>query len=440
MKKRKALALLLSLAIFMTGIPFTCAYAEDSGTEKVADAEYSGTKTVTDLEGSGTESVTDPEGDGTENVTGSEGSGTESVTDSEGSGTETVTGSEGSGMETVTGSEGSGTETVTGSEGSGAETGTDSKESQKVVPIKTPQTRYSVSKDIKSFKLNASGGNAPLSYKSSNTSVASVSTKGTVKVKKNGTAYITISDGVTSKKVTVKVSSHKSASGYFVEAIGNINGRSGDSTGREIRVKWYPGYRRGDSSRSWGFIIRCNDPEIADKAALAARYIAKNNHFGYKSWKHTGQSTVDKRASIYKAVVNATGENPSKSELKRILSITKKADTSCTPTCLVGYWLYYSCMSDKLSLLWTPPYNKKAYKYYCGAVNVEYHQLEKAIKHVNSVYREKGMIEPFTIIYISSDERNSFFRRSHISKNLKRGDIICSCPNYRRGGHTGIMM
>ena len=304
--------------------------------------------------------------------------------------------------------------------------------------ITVPQKTYSVSKAIKSFDLNAKG-RGKLSYSSSDKSVATVSSSGTVEIKKNGTADITISNGVSQKKVKVKVSDYKSANGKFMEAIGDIDSKSGDSSGREIRVKDYPGYKKSDHSRSWGFIVRCNDPEIADKAALAVSYIAGNDCFGYSSWEPKSQKAVNKRASIYKAVVKATGKKPSEDDLKKIESIETKADASCTPTILTGYWLYYD-MSDKLALKWISPYNKKAYDYYCGSVNVEYHQLEKAIKHVNKIYTKKGMIEPFTIIYISEDERSDFFNESNLEKNLKRGDIICSCSDPKDSGHTGLIM
>lgn len=304
--------------------------------------------------------------------------------------------------------------------------------------ITVPQETYSVSKDIKSFDLNAKGS-GKLSYSSSDKSVATVSSCGTVRIKGNGTAYITVSDKHSQKKVKVKVSGYKAANGQFMEAIGNMDEKPGDSSGREIRVKDYPGYKKKDHSRSWGFIVRCNDPEIADKASLAISYIAGNDRFGYTSWEPVSQKEIDKRASIYKAVVKATGKNPSEDDLRKIESIETEADSSCTPTILAGYWLYYD-MSDRLALKWIQPYDKNAYDYYCGSVNVEYHQLEKAIKHVNEAYRKKGMIEPFTIIYIPANERSDFFSKSNIEKNLKRGDIICSCPDPKDSGHTGLIM
>lgn len=239
---------------------------------------------------------------------------------------------------------------------------------------------------------------------------------------------------------TVKLSAYKAANGYLVEAMYNADKKPGDSTGKEIRYKKYPGYKASDKSRSWGFIIRCTDPEIADKAALAASYIAKNNNFGFESREHTSQAEVSNRASIYNAVVKATGKKPSAERLKVISSVTQKADTSCTPTCLAGYWLYYDAFTDKLPMKWIPPYDTETYEYNCGAVNVEYHQLEEAIKHVNSEYKKRGLKEPFTIIYISPGNRSSFFSKSNIKKNLKRGDIICSCPDPEKGGHTAIIM
>lgn len=305
--------------------------------------------------------------------------------------------------------------------------------------IRTPQDRYSVSTAIKSFDLSASG-NGSLTYNSSDSSVADVSRKGRVKVKNNGIAYITISDGTNSKRVEVKVSDYIPANGYFIEGMSDIDKKPGDSTGREVREKKYPGYKKSDHSRSWGFIIRCNDPEIADRAALIASYIAKNDSFGYKARMHTSQSSVDARASVYNAVVKVTGKNPSIEDLEKIKTITETADSSCSPTILAGYWLYYDLMSDKIPLKWRPPYDKETYNYYCGAVNVEYHQLEKAIEHVNNEYRKRGMLEPFEIIYISANERSSFFKKSNVSNNLKRGDIVCSCPDYKGSGHTGIIM
>ena len=65
--------------------------------------------------------------------------------------------------------------------------------------ISVPQDTYSVSTEIKSFDLNVSGSE-DLSYSSSDDSVASVSSAGVVNVNSNGTSYITISDGVSSKK------------------------------------------------------------------------------------------------------------------------------------------------------------------------------------------------------------------------------------------------
>ena len=306
--------------------------------------------------------------------------------------------------------------------------------------ITIPQRTYSVSTEIGSFALNAEG-EGTLSYSSSDRSIATVSSTGIVTVRKNGIAYITVSDGDISETVKVRVAEHKAANGGFIEAIGNIDGVPGDSSGRELCEKKYPGYKKNDHSRSWGFIIRCSDPEIADKAALAVSYVAANDHFGYDTRRPDDQASVDKRASIYNAVVKVTGKNPSREKLKEITKInnSNNEDTSCTPTCLSGYWLYYD-MSDKLSMKWIPPYDTKAYDYYCGTPNVEYHQLETCIEHVNSIYREKGMVEPFTIIYISEEERSSFFDKGNISKNLKRGDIICSCPDCKGAGHTGIMM
>ena len=310
--------------------------------------------------------------------------------------------------------------------------------------ITTAQDNYSVATDAGSFSLHANAKTS-LTYTSSNISVASVSSKGVVTPrKKAGTATITIKAEETSqyapaeKKIKVKVSKYKATSGKNIQSNSNYDRKKGDSSGRETAVRAYH-YLKNTSYSSWSFIIRCTDPVVADKAATAARYIAANDNFGYNAWFPRSQSKVTHRAEIYKAIVKATGKNPSKKDLKKIRNVKKKADSSCTPTILAGYWLYYDKMSMKISLKWRSPYNKTAYMYYRGAPNVEYHQLEKAIKKVNRAYVKEGKLAPFKIIYIPKSKRASFFSEKNIKKNLKRGDIICSCPNPNRNGHTAIM-
>ena len=312
----------------------------------------------------------------------------------------------------------------------------------KLQTINVPQTVYGVAVGAPKFRLNASA-NTKLNYESEDTSVADVSSSGQVTVKKKGTVRILIRAEETdqyasaAKSVLVRVSRYIPAKRSYVQADANYDRKPGDSNGKETKYSRFR-YHKTKNWMSWGFIIRCNDPYVANHAARAAGYIARNDHFGYNARLPVNQKTVDKRASVYKAIHKAVGDNPSYKDLKKIRTVRTKADTSCTPTVLAGYWLYYD-MSTKISLKWRYPYSRKSYKYYCGAVNVEYHQLEKAIRTVNREYAKAGKLKPFTIIYIPRGKRSSFFNPKKVKQHLKRGDIICSCPNYNRNGHTAIM-
>ena len=309
--------------------------------------------------------------------------------------------------------------------------------------VTTPQNLYGVATNAKPFKLNAKA-KTKISYTSSDTNIAAVDGTGTVWVKNRvGLATITIKAEETDqyssagKTVTVRVSAYKKTNGKMVHSMNNWDRKSGDSRGDESIICGYY-YDKKWSHKSWGFIIRCTDPYISNNAATAVKYIVKNKNFGYQACFPRNQKRVNRRASIYKAVHKAVGSNPTPQELKKIKKIKTKADSSCTPTLLAGYWLYIN-MNTKLSLKWRKPYNKKAYKYYCGSVNVEYHQLETAIKQVNKEYEAKGMLKPFEIIYIPKSKQPSFFKKKNAKKHLKRGDIICSCPNPNSNGHTAMM-
>lgn len=308
------------------------------------------------------------------------------------------------------------------------------KSSQK---IKVPTTVYGVAPKASSFKIKAKA-KTKLSFKSDNNRVAKVSKSGKVSVGRAGMATITITAAESAtyksatRKVKVRVTAYKKANGYVVHSGSNADGRRGDFWNREPKVASY-------FHMNWCFIIRPTDPYVSNHAATAVKYISRNKYFGYNSRYPTSQTSVTKRAEIYKAVHKAVGDNPSYADLKKIAKVRKFGDTSCTPVLLAGYWLYVD-MDSKLTLKWRPPYSSGAYKYYCGAVNVENHQLEKAIRHVNKEYKRAGKPAPFKIIYVPGSKRGSFFSRSNISKNLKRGDIICACPNPRRNGHTAMVM
>ena len=304
--------------------------------------------------------------------------------------------------------------------------------------IKTPQDVYSVAAKRPLFGILAKA-KTKLSFKSSDPSIAKVSSKGKVTVgAKTGIAFITITARETSKykaatkKVKVRVSNYKATNGRIAHSTGNHDGRPGDFHNHDSRTGSY-------WNMGWNFIIRCRDPYIADHASVAARYIVQNPYFGYNGRFPKSQESVNARASIYSAIVKVTGKNPDYKQLQKIKSVKTIADTSCTPSILAGYWLYYD-MADKLNLKWYPPYNKKAYSYYCGAPNVEYHQLETCIRHVNEKYMKAGKLCPFEIIYVPKGKRSSFFSKSNIKKNLKRGDIVCCCPNPNRNGHSIMML
>ena len=291
--------------------------------------------------------------------------------------------------------------------------------------IKVPQEKYSVAQLASAFKIKATAS-TPLSFSSSDERVAKVDASGKVTVgKRTGTSTITITAEETDqyaaaeKKVKVKVSAYKKANGMVVHSAG----------GTPSHEHYF--------HMSWNFILRCTDPDIANHAATAARYITQNSHFGYAGRFPTSQSSVNKRASIYFAIVKLTGKNPTYEQLKKIKKVSTYASTSCTPAILCTYWLYYN-MSTKIPLKWYGRFSKKAYKYYCGAPNVEAHQLEKAIRQVNKEYRAKGKLAPFKIIYVPSGKRSSYFSRP--SKHLKRGDIIAACPNPNANGHTAMVM
>ena len=305
-----------------------------------------------------------------------------------------------------------------------------------------PQNVYSVSNKAPAFPLNAKA-TTRLTYHSTQPAVASVSPAGTITVHKPGRTTIVIRAAATkkfrsaSRSVTVVVSRYKKTNGKYAESMGNFDHKRGDRKNLESGIYRYE-YNRSLSYRNWNFIIRCNDPVVADKAALAVSYIVRNKHFGFLNRYPTSQRNVNKRASIYRAVVKKVGKYPTKRELRKIRRIKKYADTSCTPTLMAGYWLYYD-MDTQLSLKYRPPYHKRTYRYHCGAANVEARQLVQAIRQVNREYTSRGMLPPFKIIYVKKSKRKAVFSKSRIKKYLKRGDIICSCTNPKKNGHTAMM-
>ena len=308
---------------------------------------------------------------------------------------------------------------------------------KKLQVITVPQRLYGVAKNAPAFKINAKAKTA-LTFESSNPDVAEVAPDGTVTVgDRTGMAVISITAAETEEyraaktKVAVRVAAYVKTNKMIAQSSQNRDGHPGDSGDNEsIYCSYF--------DLGWGFIVRCTDPYIADKAATVAKLIVENPHFGYNTRKPKSQFNVDRRASIYEAVHEVLGNNPAQEDLEKISDIEEYADTSCSPTLLAGYWLYYD-MDTQLSLKWIPPYDTREFLYYCGAVNVEYHQLETAIRQVNREYERAGKLAPFKIIYIPKSLQESFFSKANAKKNLKRGDIICRCPNFRGGGHTAMV-
>lgn len=319
--------------------------------------------------------------------------------------------------------------------------------SAKAKGIVTPQNIYGVAENAKTFNINSRPANGGvLEYKTSDRSIAKIDAKGNVRVgKKAGTAEIIITEKdsesgetITQKKVKIRVSKYKKANGKLAQSNWDRDRKKGDRRNKDSFVSRYH-YKKPKESDNWGFIVRCNDPYISNHAAQAVTYIVNNKYFGYKSRMPVSQAQVSKRSSIYRAVHKAVGDNPSYKSLKKIKRIKKYADTSCTPTLLAGYWLYID-MDSRIKLAWRVPYHKKKYTYQCGSVNIEYHQLEKAIQKVNKEYKDAGKPEPFKIIYVSKSQRAEWFSPKNIKRHLRRGDIVCSCPDYKRGGHTSMML
>ncbi len=309
--------------------------------------------------------------------------------------------------------------------------------------IRTPQKHYGLAAGAEAFNLNAHAKTG-LSYRSSNEGVARVFEDGVVQVLKEGTAKIRIEAKknkhykAAAKTVTVQVSDYVPTSGKIAQSSEDYDEKPGDSSGTESKIGEYS-YDPDKNWKSWQYIVRCTDPQLSLRAAKAVTKIVQNEHFGYNGHYPTSQEEVDQRRSIYDAVHDVLGDDPSMQSLDKISGITTGGDTSCTPTLLAGYWLYID-MSPTLELKWHKPYDKKKYRYYCGTVNVEYHQLEKAIKKVNETYTKAGKLAPFQLIEIPKDQRKDFFKKKNIKKNLKRGDIICSCPDYNDNGHTAMML
>lgn len=305
--------------------------------------------------------------------------------------------------------------------------------------ITTPQDRYGVAPTHKPFRLFVKS-KTPVTYESSNPSVATVNSKGVVTPKKVGDAYITITASETReyksdiKKVHIDINNYKAANGTTVSASSNLDNKPGDSSGKECKVGGYT-YNKKVACYNWNFIIRCTDPAIANKASQAVYYITKNNNFGYNAHKATSQKEVNKRRQVYDKVHKAVGDNPSYNNLKKILKIKGKADTSCSPTLLAGYWLYYD-MDSKIKLNWRKPYDKKYYYYNCGSVNIEQNGVKKAIKKVNKEYTDAGKLAPFQIIEVPKNQRDAYFSKSNMKRKLKRGDIIGALPVPSKNGHT----
>lgn len=304
--------------------------------------------------------------------------------------------------------------------------------------ISVPQDVYGVAQNAAPFTIQAKSP-ANLSFSSSDETIAAVSKTGEVTVgDKTGEATITIASEKTAdhdaaeKQVVVRVSAYTQPNGTLAHAQSDRDGVPGDSRGNESEIDDF-------FQMDWGFVIRCTDPYIAECAATAVGYIVNNEHFGYNAHYPESQEDVDGRASVYEAVHEALGDNPPIEDMKKIEQITTYADTSCTPTLLAAYWLYYD-LSTQLNLAWKPPYDQEKFLYYCGTANVEYHQLEQAIAQVNNEYTRAGKLAPFQLIYVPQALQPLFFNEANIKTTLKRGDIVCGCPDYRGGGHTAMVM
>lgn len=83
------------------------------------------------------------------------------------------------------------------------------------------------------------------------------------------------------------------------------NGAAGDQTGVEVYIRsWY--------SRPWNYILRANDPNMADKIAEAMEKACKNNNIGYDQYQ---RNTLLEKARRYKY-------DPSK--------VNEKCETDCS--------------------------------------------------------------------------------------------------------------
>lgn len=142
----------------------------------------------------------------------------------------------------------------------------------------TGTKKYEKKINSKPFKLKVSGPNN-LKYQSSNERVAYVTKDGVVYPNDVGAAKITVSSGLKTFKVTVKIKERTSKPTIGEAASGN-NGL-GDQSGNEVHTrKWY-GYSTRKEYDHWNYVFRFKDPTKAEAAADAMIETCENNNVGY---------------------------------------------------------------------------------------------------------------------------------------------------------------
>ena len=190
-----------------------------------------------------------------------------------------------------------------------------------------------------------------------------------------------------------------------------VGGEPGDQTGKEGRISDYE-YDEDKDFKHWRYLVRCTNPENANKAADFVNAACENENIGYNNYENTPEG-VDLRNSLYRTASEYDFD---------AAAIDVPVDVSCTPLVLTGFSASGIEMDDLIDAVYEDVENQ----YTCRTVNAE--SLKEAIETVNKTYTDRGEDAPFEIIELTGEEFQDY------EANLKRGDVLCT---YH---HTAMML
>ena len=165
---------------------------------------------------------------------------------------------------------------------------------------------------------------------------------------------VLLSHNKDSKHTAIYIGNGLIAQGSINEKGTTTGGLPGDQTGHEIEIKKL-------TRKTWDYVLRCKNPEIAKKAAEEAQKIALDDNFGYDQLNRWGRDYDCSSLIIHcyetaGAAVNskggATWTGNMRSAFKKCgfyETDTKEVPEIKDPGSAAGERVYYVCKGDTLS-------------------------------------------------------------------------------------------